>query len=119
MIFVQGGETEVIGVDILGQSNDRRITARIDVLKSGTVVSIDGLHREACVVDNFSETGALLIVKEPQKLQANLLLIIDGEKHRRPARVIRRTRNTIAVWFVTKEMAKTAGDAWVFPPDAF
>ena len=104
-------------LDILGEVEDRRGTARTHVLKSGIAVTVDGTHHEACVIDNLSETGALLIVEQPEQLPDDLVLIIDGENSKRPAHIIRRDKGVVAVSFVTKEAAETRGDGWVFPPD--
>ncbi len=104
-------------MDILGQVEDRRGTTRNKVLKSGVAVTVDGTQREACVIDNLSESGALLFVEQPKQLPDELVLVIDGESHKRPAHVVRRGKGTVAVSFVTKETADTGGNGWVFPPD--
>ncbi|MEO1159771.1 MAG: PilZ domain-containing protein [Pseudomonadota bacterium] len=104
-------------LDILGQHEDRRKTARTKVLQSGVALTIDGAQREACVIDNLSETGALLFVEQPDQLPDDLILMIDGESNKRPAHVIRRSEGTVAVSFVTKNSAETTDSGWVFPPD--
>ena len=104
-------------MDILGQVEDRRGTARTHVLKSGIAVTVDGTQREACVIDNLSETGALLFVEQPQQLPEDLVLVIDGENSKRPAHIVRRDKDAVAVSFVTRKTAETADNGWVFPPD--
>jgi hypothetical protein len=104
-------------LDILGEAEERRSTARTHVLKSGITVTVDGTQREACVIDNLSETGALLIVEQPEHLPEDLVLMIDGENSKRPAHIIRRDQGAVAVSFVTKETVETRDNDWVFPPD--
>lgn len=104
-------------MDILGQVEDRRGTTRDKVLKSGIAVTVDGAQREACVIDNLSDTGALLFVEQPDLLPEELVLMIDGETHKRPAHIVRRDNGAVAVSFVTKQTAKTTDNGWVFPPD--
>ena len=104
-------------MDILGQVEDRRGTARDKVLKSGVAVTADGTRREACVIDNLSASGALLFVEQPELMPEELILMIDGEDHRRPAHVVRRDKGAVAVSFVTREAAETNDNDWVFPPD--
>lgn len=101
----------------MGEVEDRRDTARSHVLKSGIAVTVDGTQREACVIDNLSATGALLIVEQPEQLPEDLVVMIDGENSKRPAHVIRRDQGAVAVSFVTKETAETRDNDWVFPPD--
>ncbi len=104
-------------MDILGEVEDRRDAARTHVLKSGIAVTVDGTQREACVIDNLSETGALLFVEQPEQLPEDLVLVIDGESNKRPAHVVRRDKGAVAVSFVTKKTAETSDNGWVFPPD--
>lgn len=104
-------------MDILGQVEDRRGTARDKVLKSGVAITADGARREACVIDNLSDTGALLLVEQPELLPEELVLMIDGENHKRPAHVVRRDKGAVAVSFVTKQTAEITDNGWVFPPD--
>lgn len=104
-------------MDILGSVENRRSADRLNVLKSGFAITVDGTRRESCVVDNLSETGALLIVEQPQQLPDELIIIIDGENIRRPAHVTRRHRDTVAVSFVTKPADNTKDSGWVFPPE--
>ncbi len=104
-------------MDILGQVEDRRGTARNKVLKSGVAVTVDGTQREACVIDNLSDTGALLFVEKPDQLPEELVLVIDGESNKRPAHVVRRDKDCVAVSFVTKQAAESTEAGWVFPPD--
>ncbi|WP_108883552.1 PilZ domain-containing protein [Anderseniella sp. Alg231-50] len=104
-------------LDILGEFEDRRKTARTKVLQSGVALTIDGAQREACVIDNLSETGALLFVERPEQLPDDLILVIDGESNKRPAHVIRRKEDAVAVSFVTRNTAETQDSGWVFPPD--
>lgn len=104
-------------MDILGQVEDRRSTTRAKVLKSGIAVTVDGTQREACVIDNLSDTGALLFVEQPQQLPEDLVLVIDGENNKRPAHIVRRDKNAVAVSFLTKKTAETSDNGWVFPPD--
>ena len=104
-------------MDILGQVEDRRSTTRAKVLKSGIAVTVDGTRREACVIDNLSDTGALLFVEQPQQLPEDLVLVIDGESNKRPAHIVRRDKNAVAVSFLTKKTAETSDNGWVFPPD--
>ena len=104
-------------MDILGQVEDRRATARNKVLKSGVAVTVDGTRREACVIDNLSDTGAMLFVEQPDQLPDELVLVIDGESNKRPALFVRRDKGSIAVSFVTRQAAETTDNGWVFPPD--
>lgn len=104
-------------MDILGSVENRRGADRVDELKSGFAITVDGTRRESCVVDNLSETGALLIVEQPQQLPDELIVIIDGENIRRPAHVTRRHHDTIAVSFVTNQADSSKESGWVFPPE--
>ena len=103
-------------MDILGSVEDRRSADRVKELRSGVAISVDGTRREPCVVDNLSETGALLIVEQPLQFPGEVVLVIDGEKVRRPAHVTRRHNNTVAVSFVTKQSERNEDGDWVFPP---
>lgn len=104
-------------MDILGSVENRRSTDRVKVLKSGFAITADGTRRESCVVDNLSETGALLIVEQPQQFPDEVVVIIDGENIRRPAHVTRRHHDSVAVSFVTKQADGTEDSVWVFPPE--
>ncbi len=104
-------------VDILGQVEDRRSTARAKVLKSGVAVTVDGTRQEACVIDNLSDSGALLFVEQPEQLPEDMVLLIDGESSKRPAHIVRRDKTAVAVSFLTRKAAGTANNGWVFPPD--
>lgn len=104
-------------MDILGSVENRRSADRAKVLKSGIAITVDGTRRESCVVDNLSETGALLIVEQPQQFPADVVLVIDGERLRRPAHVTRRHHDRVAVSFVTKQAGGNEDSAWVFPPE--
>ncbi len=104
-------------MDILGKNADRRNAARKTGLKSGVALSVDGMQREACVVDNFSEAGALLIVEQPELVPEDLVLMIDGQNDRFPAHVLRREKSTVAVSFLTRETTDAANSEWVFAPD--
>ncbi len=108
---------EELDVDILGSVENRRDADRVKVLKSGFVITIDGTRRDPCVVNNLSESGALLIVEQPKKLPDELIVIIDGENIRRPALVTRRHHDRIAVSFVTNQADSTKASGWVFPPE--
>ncbi len=104
-------------MDILGSAKNRRSADRVKVLKSGFAITVDGTRRESCVVDNLSETGALLVVEQPQQFPDEIIVVIDGENIRRPAHVTRRYDNKVAVSFVTKQVGATEDSGWVFPPD--
>jgi len=104
-------------VDILGQVEDRRSKARAKVLKSGNAISVDGTRRDACVIDNLSDSGALLFVEQPEQLPEDLVLMIDGESSKRPAHIVRRDKGAVAVSFLTRKAAGAADNGWVFPPD--
>ena len=104
-------------MDILGQVEDRRGTARAKELKSGNAVTVDGTRREACVIDNLSDTGALLFVEQPEQVPEDLVLVIDGDSNKHPAHVVRRDKGAVAVSFLTKKTAQTTDNGWVFPPD--
>jgi len=108
---------EVIEVDILGSVENRRDADRVRMLKSGFVITVDGTRRESCVVNNLSESGALLVVEQPKQLPDELIVIIDGENVRRPAHITRRHRDSVAVSFVTKQANSTKDSGWVFPPE--
>ena len=105
-------------MDILGAEGERRAQPRNAGLRSGFAVSHDGRRREACVVGNLSETGALLMVERPDAIDRQLVLLIDGEKRRRPARVVWRTGAAVAVSFLTGAEAGSEADGWVFPAAA-
>jgi hypothetical protein len=105
-------------MDILGAEGERRAQPRNAGLRSGFAVSHDGRRREACVVGNLSETGALLMVERPDAIDRQLVLLIDGEKRRRPARVVWRTEAAVAVSFLTGAEAGSEADGWVFPAAA-
>ena len=78
-------------MDILGQEGERRDVQRQTGLKGGFALSHDGTKRDACV------------------------LLIDGEKERRAARVVWRTEAAVAVSFLTADQDDSA-DGWVFAP---
>lgn len=103
-------------MDVLGSKGERRDAARAASLRSGFALSHDGQQREACVVGNLSESGALLMVERPSAIGSEILLLIDGEKNRRPARVVWRTEAAVAVSFVTCENRSSQNDGWVFAP---
>ncbi len=107
---------EEIEVDILGSGENRRCADRMKLLKSGFAITVDGTRREACVVENLSDTGALLIVEQPRQVPDELIIVIDGENIRRPAHVTRRQDHAVAVSFVTKQSSSTTDSGWVFPP---
>ncbi len=96
--------------------DERRAALRTVKLLSGVATSIDGSEREACVVGNLSNSGALLMVERSDKVPDDLVLIIDGEKVRRPAHVVWRRPNTVAVSFITRQTDGASKD-WVFPPE--
>jgi hypothetical protein len=102
-------------MDILGQEGDRRHAARQTGLKSGFALSHDGTRRDACVVTNMSGSGALLLVEQPRQIDQQLILLIDGEKQRRAARVVWRTEAAVAVSFLNADQDETT-DGWVFAP---
>lgn len=105
-------------MDILGAEGERRRQPRTGGLRSGFALSHDGRQREACVVGNLSEAGALLMVERPQAIDRQLVLLIDGEERRRPARVVWRTEAAVAVSFLTGAEAGSEADGWVFPAAA-
>jgi hypothetical protein len=102
-------------MDILGQEGERRDAQRQTGLKSGFALSHDGTKRDACVVTNMSRSGALLLVEQPRDIDQQLVLLIDGEKERRAARVVWRTEAAVAVSFLTADQDDSA-DGWVFAP---
>jgi hypothetical protein len=104
-------------MDILGPDGDRRRSARAAGLRSGFAVSHDGKTREACVVGNLSDTGALLMVERPQALDRQIILMIDGEDRRRPARIVWRTEAAVAVSFLGRDSDARDSDGWVFAPE--
>ena len=96
--------------------NERRDESRVNGLLSGVVVSVDGSQREACVVGNLSKSGALLLVEQSELMPEQLLLLIDGESTRRPASIVWRRPNAIAVSFLTGQKDSKITDGWIFPP---
>lgn len=95
---------------------DRRDENRISGLRSGVAVSVDGSEREACVVGNMSQSGALLLVEQSERMPEQILLIIDGENVRRPARIVWRRPNAIAVSFLSGQKDDETAEGWIFPP---
>lgn len=104
-------------MDILGSDGDRRGSGRDSGFKSGVVVSLDGSTRDACVVANMSETGALLLVERPEQLEDQLVLRIDGDESHRAARIVWRTTASVSVSFLDKETNDAAREGWIFAPD--
>jgi hypothetical protein len=104
-------------MDILGPNGERRDVSRSSGLRSGFAVSHDGRAREACVVANLSAGGALLLVENPRAIDRELVLKIDGEQERRPARVVWRNDAAVAISFLTSQTDAGASDGWVFAPD--
>ncbi len=104
-------------MDILGPNGERRDVARSGGMKSGFAVSHDGQSREACVVSNLSAGGALLLVENPRLIDRELILKIDGEQVRRPARVVWRTDAAVAISFLTGAADASVSDGWVFAPN--
>jgi hypothetical protein len=102
-------------MDILGEEGERRDAQRQTGLKSGFALSHDGTKRDACVITNMSHSGALLLVEQPRDIDQQLVLLIDGEKQRRAARVVWRTEAAVAVSFLTADQDDSA-DGWVFAP---
>ena len=103
-------------LDILGNEGERRKNGRDKNMRSGVALSHDGQSREACVIANLSDTGALLLVEKPGDIDNQLVVVIDGEKQRRPARVVWRTEAAVAVSFLTATGEESAGTGWVFAP---
>jgi hypothetical protein len=63
----------------------------------------------------MSGSGALLLVEQPRQIDQQLILLIDGEKQRRAARVVWRTEAAVAVSFLNADQDETT-DGWVFAP---
>lgn len=105
-------------MDILGPEGERRTKSRKGGMKSGFAVSHDGKVREACVVANLSDSGALLLVERPRAIDRELVVMIDGENQRRPAHVVWRTEAAVAVSFLTGHDDARAASGWVFAPAA-
>ena len=78
--------------------DERRVSARMRVLKSGQVVLSDKAPKLECSVRNASPTGALLQFSSTYGLPKNFDLIFDGL--RRPCRVAWTTETRMGVAFV-------------------
>jgi hypothetical protein len=102
-------------MDVLGKEDERRQAQRAVVLLSGSAATVDALDREACIVRNVSDDGALLQVHAPERIPDEVLLVIDGDHTRKPARVVRRDDHTVAVRFISNGSEEDSGD-WIFPP---
>lgn len=100
------------------ETRERRSCKREGGLKSGFATSVDGAQREACVVGNLSASGALLLVENSDAIPEDIILLIDGEKNRRPAHIVWRRHNAVAVSFITRENTKNNDTGWIFPPAA-
>jgi hypothetical protein len=103
-------------MDTQDKTTERRDSVRQGGLKSGFAISVSGGQREACVVGNLSETGALLLVEQSDRMPEELVLLVDGDDIRRPAHIVWRRENAVAVSFITESTDGAAEDGWVFPP---
>ena len=78
---------------------ERRKAQRVDTLKSGLILLQNGGGGTNCVVRNISSIGACLKIVNHASVPQEILLVIAGERFKRPCRIIWRSNNQLGVCF--------------------
>ena len=95
-------------------SNQRR-AERYDCKQFGTLISPCGNFTEPCLVLNQSNTGALVEVEFADDVGDDLMLVVDGDKYRRPARVAWRDNHRLGIEFILLTDKPESRVNWILP----
>lgn len=88
---------------------------RQDCKQFGTLISPCGNFTEPCLVVNQSRTGALLEVEFADDVGDDLMLVVDGDKYRRPARVAWRDSFRLGIEFILQTDNAENRANWILP----
>ena len=78
---------------------ERRRNKRVATLKSGLILLKNGGGGISCIIRNWSPIGACLELANHFGVPLDIILVIAGERFRRPCRVIWRGNKQIGVVF--------------------
>ena len=93
----------------------KRGAKRFDCKQFGTLFSPCGNFTEPCLVLNRSRTGALVEVEWADDVGDELLLVVDGDTYRRPARVAWRDTFRLGIEFILQTDKPENRANWVLP----
>ena len=88
---------------------------RRDCKQFGTLISPCGNFTEPCLVLNQSGPGALVEVEFADDVGDDLMLAVDGDKYRRPARVAWRDSFRLGIEFILQTDKAENRANWILP----
>lgn len=88
---------------------------RHDCKQFGTLISPCGNFTAPCLVLNQSKTGALVEVEWADDIGDDLMLVVDGDKYRRPARVAWRDSFQLGIEFILQTDTPENRANWILP----
>ncbi|MDX1716772.1 MAG: PilZ domain-containing protein [Anderseniella sp.] len=97
------------------QQEHKRAAKRYDCKQFGTLISPCGNFTEPCLVLNQSRTGALVEVEWADDVGDELLLVVDGDSYRRPARVAWRDTFRLGIEFILQTDSPENKANWILP----
>ena len=97
------------------KDDHKRGAKRHDCKQFGTLISPCGNFTEPCLVLNQSRTGALVEVEWADDVGDELLLGVDGDTYRRPARVAWRDTFRPGIEFILQTDKPENRANWILP----
>ncbi|MEE4237618.1 MAG: PilZ domain-containing protein [Anderseniella sp.] len=93
----------------------QRAARRLECKQFGMLISPCGNFTEPCLVLNQSRTGALVEVEWADDVGDELLLVVDGDSYRRPARVAWRDTFRLGIEFILQTDKPENRANWILP----
>lgn len=91
------------------RSDEIRRFGRRRALIHAFIVNDKG-HRNACIVRNISEGGALLEVEEPHQIPRHLKLLIEADGFEADCNIRHRVQHAVGVYFNEIRIARNGRD---------
>ncbi len=101
--------------DTEGKKQKKQRAERYDCKQFGTLISPCGNFTAPCLVLNQSRTGALVEVEWADDIGDDLMLAVDGDKYRRPARVAWRDSFRLGIEFILQTDKPENRANWILP----